>query len=227
MNYVSTKTINSRTAPGVRIVLRRMNDRRKEQLQELQEEPLAKLRTLMEEYAPLNREWLDAARLARAVHATERQEAVASGVAEKDAYERFPVGRVEMENDRVLRWGRLQDEIRKVEKRELEPIALRYVLLRIECLEIDGVTAGLDEQIESGDQALTDEIVLEVKRELGLLPQEAANLSSPSTSPAAVDGKTSSGTALTAETPEKTLTADAVNSTGLENASARTTPLTP
>ena len=80
----------------------------------------------------------------------------------------------------------------------MAPVAARFCLVRIEDLEItypgaDGgdvtESATLELIQEHGPDALYQEILHEIKRECGLLPEEAENLPSPSTSAAAVVGK--------------------------------------
>jgi len=213
--------------PGVVFVLRRMNERRREALEDQQAGAQAQLRPLFEEFTPLNRDYLEAMRKARAEGAAERRAAIAAGASETEALERFPMGSVDFPDDKLRRWAELSAAIRRIEKRELEPAAMRVVVVSIEGLEIDGQPAGIEELLEDGPDQLRGEIAREVKRELGLLAEEAENLSSPSTSAAAVDGAGSSGSAAAAGSSATISAGDAGNTTGPGSASAPSTGMTP
>jgi hypothetical protein len=91
----------------------------------------------------------------------------------------------------------------------MTPSAVRFVLVRIEGLEIDGETATLDSLLSDGPDELYQELAREVARELGLLDEEAANLDSPSISPAVEAGAKSIGPADPAGKPETITTAAA------------------
>lgn len=234
MNYVSTKQFDSKACPGVRFVIRRMNERRRQALEETEAATAAreKLRPLFEEWNPLNRDYLEAYRVARAVGAKERQEYVASapvatpGIYERleaEALERWPIGKLAFSDEQWRRWLELKHQIQEISRRELGPAYLRGVVARIENLEIDGQAAGVEELLADGPDELREEVLAEVKRELGLLPAEAENLSSPSTSAAAVDGGKSTGSAVPAGMSETITAAAAGSSTGPANASVPVT----
>lgn len=165
MIHNSTRTVDSKAFPGVRFVIRRMTKRRADQLDEKQAAFREKLRPLYEEFSPLD---------------TERVE----------AKENFPA-------EKLKRWAEIFGQISKIDSQEMSPIAARFCLVRIESLEItfpgeDGsdktAPATLDLVMEHGPDEVYQEILHEIKRECGLLPEEAENLNSPSTSAAAVDG---------------------------------------
>jgi hypothetical protein len=164
--HVSTRTLESKSLPGVRFVIRRMTKRRADALDEAQAPFRERLRPLYEEFTPLDKERVEA----------------------KDA---FPA-------DKLKRWSELLGEIARIDQNEMAPVAARFCLVRIEDLEItypgaDGgdvtESATLELIQEHGPDALYQEILHEIKRECGLLPEEAENLPSPSTSAAAVVGK--------------------------------------
>ncbi len=172
ISHNSTKTIESKVLPGVRFVIRKMTKRRADALGELQATFRERLRALYEEYMPLDKE-------------------------RTEAKENFPA-------EKLKRWAELLGQVTKIEQNEMSPVAMRFCLVRIEDLEItypgtDGgdVTgpATLDLIMEHGagpegnEDGLYQEILHEIHRECGLLPEEAENLDSPSTSAAAVDGK--------------------------------------
>jgi len=177
MTHISTRTVESQALPGVRFVLRRMTKRRADQLDERQAIFREKLRPLYEEFTPLDRE-------------------------RAEAKEDFP-------RDKLSRWSELLAQIARIDQNEMAPVAARTCLVRIEDLEItypdaDGndrtEPATLDLVLEHGPDELYREILHEIKRECGLLPEEAENLPYPSTSAAAVDG--SPGSAALAARPE-------------------------
>jgi hypothetical protein len=178
--HVSTRTIESKALPGVRFAIRRMTKRRADALDQQQAAFREKLRPLYEEFTPLD---------------TERVE----------AKEAFPP-------DKLKRWAELLGQISKIDQDEMAPVAARFCLVRIEDLEItypdpEGndrtEPATLDLLMEHGPDDLYREILHEIKRECGLLPEEAANLKSPSTSAVAVDGSPDS--AAPAGTPAATI----------------------
>ena len=175
--HVSTKSIASKAFPGVRFVIKRMTKRRADALDDAQTPFRERLRPLYEEFTPLDKERLE---LKGALPA-----------------------------ERLQRWAELLGQIAKIDQNEMAPVAARLCLVRVEDLEItypgpDGsdvtAPATLDLIQEHGPDDLYQEILHEIKRECGLLPEEVENLDSPSTSAAAVDGKPES--AEPAGTPE-------------------------
>ncbi len=166
ITHVSTKTIESAAFPGVRFVIRLMTKRRADALNEAQVPFRERLRPLYQEFTPLD---------------TERVE----------LKEAFPP-------EKLKQWSALLDQIAKIDQDEMAPVVGRLCLVRIEDLEItypgaDGcdvtAPAAFDLVREHGPDELYKEILHEIKRECGLLPEEAENLNLPSTSAAAVDGK--------------------------------------
>ena len=118
-----------------------------------------------------------------------------------EAKENFPA-------EKLKRWGELLTQINKIDADEMAPVAVRFVLVRIEDLKIEFTStngalltdnATLDLIMEHGPDELYQEILHEVKRECGLLPEERENLSLPCTSAAAEGGEPES--AESAETP--------------------------
>ena len=164
--HVSIKTIESKSFSGVRFVIKRMTKRRSDALDEAQAPFRERLKPLYEEFTPLDKERVE-------------------------MKEAFPA-------DKLQRWSELLAQIARIDSGEMAPVAARFCLVRIEDLEItypvtDGADvtepATLDLIMANGPDALYQEIVHEIKRECGLLPEEVENLNWPSTSAAAVDGK--------------------------------------
>jgi hypothetical protein len=180
MNYTSTIPIESKSSPGVRFTIRKMTKGRRDILEDQQAPFREKLRPLYEELGPLDKE---------------RAEAT-------EAKQDFPA-------DKLRRWSELLAQIGRIDHREMEPQAVRFVLVSIEGLDIDGEPAKLDAIMERGPDELYDEILAAVKRELGLLPAEASNLPLPSTSAAVVDGSPTPGSAAPAEKQDTTTSAAA------------------
>ena len=211
-------TIESQALPGVRFVLRRMSRRRVEALNEILAPHQNKVRELFQEFAPLDKERREAIEASEQRTREEREKLQKEGLSEAAAREKFPAAPVEMADEKVTRWSELCAAIDREENREVAPAMVRFVLVRIEHLEItypsaegDDITAPatLDLIIEHGagpdgkPDALFDEIFRAVQKECGLLKDESENLNSPSTSAAQVDGK--QGNAEPVEKPEMTL----------------------
>jgi hypothetical protein len=218
MEYSSSKTVASKKLPGVVFVLKRMNGRRRDEVEDLQAAAAAKLKPLFAEFAPLDREYREAVKKSRAVGAAERKAAIAAGATEREALVEHPHGPVEFADEKFAKWAELKAAIARIERRELEPVALRYVVEQIEGLTIDGQPADVELLAEKGPDDLRGELVLEVQREMGLLPAEAENLSSPSTSAGVVDGGATTGSVGAAGTPATITGAAAGSSTGPGNA---------
>lgn len=216
MNHVSVKTIESQKYPGVRFVLKRMNRRRVDALDELQAPIRERLKPLYEEYGPLDKEFTTAKDAALALVKPRRDKLIDGGMNPKYAAAQVPIGKIDFAEEKFMRRIELRAQIDKIDVNELAPSAVRYCLVRIEGLDItypdaEGIDviapASLDLIMQHGPDELYAEILHEVIRECGLLPDEVENLESPSTSAAAVDG--SSANAGLVETPE-TITASAV-----------------
>jgi hypothetical protein len=198
VHHISSKTIESKSFPGVRFVLKKMTKRRAETLEDQLSHFRERLRPLYEEFTPLDTERRDAISAAIALVQPERDQAISNGSTEEEAALKVPVGKVEFPEDKLKRWVELWAQINKINDNEMEPVSARFCLLRIEDLDItypgpDGQDATspatLDLIMEHGPDELYQEIMLAVKRECGLLPEEAENLGSASTSAAAVDTK--------------------------------------
>lgn len=213
MNHVSTKTVESTAFPGVRFVLKRMTKRRADALDELQAGIRDRLSPLNEEFLPLNEEFLTASRAALALVQPDRDKLIAGGMSAKDAAKQCPLGKIEFAEDRFRRWMDLEAQINKIDQYEATPIAARFCLVRIEELDItypnetgEDVTAPatLDLVMQHGPDELYAEILHEIKRECGLLPEEVQELKSPSTLVAVDTGKSPTGNATVAGNSETT-----------------------
>lgn len=174
ISHISTRTIESKAVPGVRFVIRKMTKRRADALNELQSTSRDQLRVIYEEFTPLDKE-------------------------RASAGDSFPA-------EKLKRWEELLKQITRIDENEMSPVAMRFCLVRIENLDItypspppqapeDGPggvditeAATLELVTAHGPDELYYEMLHAIKRECGLLPEEAENLSSPSTSAAAVDG---------------------------------------
>jgi hypothetical protein len=209
MTHVSTKTIGSKAFSGVRFVIRKMNKRRADALEELQAGSREKLKPIYEEFTPIDTERSDAVEAANAVVKPERDRLIAAGATKIEAAVSVPLGKIGFPDDKLKRWVELLGQISKIEENELAPVAARFCLVRIEDLEItypdaegndQTSPATLDLMLANGPDELYREILTAIKRECGLLPDEVDNLNSPSTSAVAVDGKPES--AASVETPE-------------------------
>lgn len=230
MNYVSTKTVESKTHEGVRFVLRRMTERRRQALHEMQADAAGRMKPLMVEFLPLDREYGEALKASREAGAAARKTAVEGGATEEEALDQIPNPPLDFADEKFRRWAELRAAIRKIEREEMEPAAIRFVVRVVEGYELDGAAvsdgAGLVETDGVADELLL-EVSVAVQRELGLLPAEIENLSSRSTSAAAAGGAGTSGAADPAGTTATTTAGAAGSSTGPESASVPSTGSTP
>ncbi len=211
MVYNSVKVIESKACEGVKFVIKRMVKRRMFALDEALAPGREKIRALNEEFQPLDKERKLLLEAADALVKPERDKLVAAGATPEEAERQVPRGKIDFPDDKLQRWVELLNRIRAIDSQELGPAMMRFCLVRIENLEItypdsngQEVTcaATLDLLIEHGPDELYDEIFAAISSECGLLPAEVENLSSPSTSAAAVDGKPAS--AESAAKPETT-----------------------
>jgi hypothetical protein len=178
MKLSSTKRIESQEIPGVAFTVKRISAKRRDDLDELTA-PVAEKMEGREEYADLSRE----------------------RVAAKEAGEVFPT-------EKELRWLTLNMQAGRLYSREALPAIVRYCLVSIEGLDIDGKPATADALSECSEEAdrLYSEIVREIEKERGLTAPETKNSDSLSTSAAPEGGKTDP--AVSVESAE-TITASA------------------
>lgn len=177
MNYLSTKTIQSQAeeCSGVSFTIKRISVHRSHAVEDIKEPFNAKLRPLREEFQPLHE-------------------------ARKQALE----SKSELPAEKLSRWAELLNQMTRIDREEMTPAVLRYCLVKIEGLDIDGQPATLDLIRENGPDALYNEIATAVARELGLLPEEVDELKLPSTSAAVVDGNPTTISAAPAGKQETT-----------------------
>jgi len=224
MNHISTKTIESKVCQGASFTIKKMTVRRKQALDDKQAPFGERLRPLREELAPLNREYSQAWEAAKAAIKPERDKLAAEGITKEEAEKRAPVGKVDFPDERFQRWSELTEKIRRIDRDEMTPAAVRFCLVKIEGLEIDGIPATLESLLENGPDEFYDELAQAVARELGLLPEEATNLGSLSTSAAAVDGNPTASSAAPVETPATITSGDAASFTVPASAIVPTIP---
>lgn len=87
---------------------------------------------------------------------------------------------------------------------DYNPTLVRWGLVEIQGLQINGQAAGVEELLSSGPQHLVYEIVQAIEQAMGLSGEELKNSSLPSISSAVEDGKTSDTTAPDVETQDST-----------------------
>ncbi len=85
--------------------------------------------------------------------------------------------------------------IKNLEQMEFEPALIRWALVSIEGLVIDGAPATAETLVESGPEDVVSEIVAEIRKLIGLSPEERKNSELPTTSGALADGQTSNSSA--------------------------------
>lgn len=243
MNYSSTHTIASTVCPGVSFTLKKATRARRQAVDDLRAPFYDRLKPLQDELEPLDAAYRAAYTAARLVGKDEREALIADGAMAKEALEKFPYGPIDLPDDQFRRWADLSAQISKLDHQEITPLVLLYMVTKIEGIEFEelpmipipgreenpptraGILLGIIR--EGGPDELYDEIVKAVRRGLGLDGEEKENLSSPSTSATAVDGKVIPGDVAPAETRETTSSGDAASSTDPANASVPSTPNQP
>ncbi len=95
-------------------------------------------------------------------------------------------------------------EMLQVVARDYNPILLRWGVIEIQGLLIQGQPAGIEELLSSGPIDLVYEIKDQIERVMGLRGDELKNSSLPSISSAPADGKTSDTTVSAAASPDCT-----------------------
>lgn len=81
--------------------------------------------------------------------------------------------------------------IKNLEQMEFEPALIKWALISISGLVIDGAEATKETLIESGPEEIVAEIITEIRKVMGLSPEERKNSELPTTSGALADGQTS------------------------------------
>jgi hypothetical protein len=193
MRIESFHRVLSKISPDVVYILKKMNVRRRDRLEEIRAPFQEKMRPLREEFAPLHKQYADAWKAAKSVNKIEREQAIKEGMPEAEALEKFPYGAIDFADEKFQRWAELKDRIDKIDRMEQTPAAVAFVLVRIEGLELvndegEIVPSTLDNLREYGSDELYLELANEVAKELGLLEEERKNSGSPFIS-AAVDGE--------------------------------------
>lgn len=237
MNYSSAHRIASKTCPGVAFVLKRTKTsvRRRQAIEDIKAPFLDRMRPLREALEPLDAEYRVAIEAAELVGKADRDELIAKGATVKEARQQVPRGTIEFADEKFREWSRLSQEIGRIDRDEMTPAVVCAMLSRIEGLEVEDparpgedppvtIPGTIDLVFEHGPDELYEEIAVEVARELGLIAEEKSNLSSPFTSPAAVEGTGTLGSADLAGMPATTSSADAPSSTALASAIAPSMP---
>lgn len=206
MKYESTKRVQSKLPEfvGVAFVLRKMNVFRRDELEEIKVPFIEKARPLREELEPLIEAYQKAIDAAKALVHPDRDKLIADGMPKEEAEKKIPLGKIDFPE--FKRWLELTNQLNKIDRAEQTPAMIRYVLVRIEGLEIDGEEATFDTLLKAGTDELYAELANEVARELGLLPEEVENLKSPSTLVAVEGGDKTTGSADPAEIAATTST---------------------
>lgn len=178
MNYVSTITKNSVTAPGVRFTIREISEGQR--------------RRLRRELAPAF------ARLADVE--TEREEFY-DRISQRLGKPAAEILTSELTARERREFATLNERIDEINDVEVNPAYFKEAFLGVKGLSIEGKSADdmdADAFIECGPPALVREITAAITRGAELDDAEKANLSSPSTSSAQVEGATSATNAAIA-----------------------------
>jgi hypothetical protein len=195
MEYSSTISIPSKVYEGVTFTILRMQWARRRELRRIQAPARERMQSLQKEMAPLSKAYSEAMAAAKAAVKPERDRRIAEGATPEEATAAVPLGTVAFDGTQLDRLMELSAAIDDIDRAELTREAVKFVLVGIEGLAIDGEPATVDLLQERGPDKLYAEIAEAVARELGLLPEEQENLGSPSTSAGVVDGSATPGTA--------------------------------
>ncbi len=198
--YVSTERVASKTHEGVTLVMKRMSVARRTELERLQASARLRMRGLQRQLAPLSREFSEAAATAKKAG-----------------------GALVFPDDKSTRLIELSDEIERIDREEMAPVAVSYFVEGIEGLTIDGEAATTDKLIALGPYDLYLEALERVTADMSLSPAEAQNLGSLSTSSAAEPESATRGTAIAVEQPDTTSSGAAPSSTVQASANATVT----
>ena len=100
--------------------------------------------------------------------------------------------------ENVAQASMLFDQVKEVVDDQITPEWVRWGLVSIHGLRIDGEAATVESMIAKGPRSLYNEIVLAIKAEAGITEEERGESEPPSTSAAPVDGGNSTSSAVDA-----------------------------
>ncbi len=186
VDFKSHRSVKSATMPGVTFVFRVMTEGVRTRLNMALADDLAKLRIVRAKLDSLD---------------VPRQDD--GGIDESAALS--PETKAEVLN--------IIDEIDCIRRTAIDPAYFRECFSHTSGLTIDDRTPlDADDLLENGPEALYREIVSYIRADMELTLEERANLESPTTSAAPVDGRTSSTTAAVASPADSTSHATADDS---------------
>ncbi|GAC1496116.1 MAG: hypothetical protein NVS1B6_00940 [Steroidobacteraceae bacterium] len=196
MNYLSTETFESKLPAftGVRYELRRWSTARRAQYNRAMAEALSRLREANDEYEQLQAQQAEATARAKIEpcqckhppapdpsHDAETGRCLTSGcVCRKPD---TPITDTNRMTDLLVTMLRIKFE-------DLQPTAIRWGLVQITGLDIDGQPATPESLLADGPDDLATEIADALDLLLRLSPEQQKNSESPTTSGAPVDGAT-------------------------------------
>lgn len=189
MNYQSTVTVNSKTFPGVRFTLRKWSVNRRREYNMAIAGMLARLRDIQDEQELLVEELraaINRSKIAPCLcsHSPEGHSKETGQCTVRDCDCRRP----DFPRDKQRRSETLLMDTLRIRVEEMQPAVLRWGLVSVDGLEIDGAAATVESLIESGPDDLVREIADELDELLGLRGESAKNSESPTTSGAPADG---------------------------------------
>lgn len=191
MDFTSSQTFISSVDPSVAFTLQKMTRGRRIKFN-LQMAPLLeKERTLGTEASDVDAQTdpyrAEAKKAACTCHHTPEEHDVESGACTaKDCRCKWPAIPPELQAKTVD----IIQRIKNLEQMEFEPALIRWALTSITGLEIDGAPATAETLIESGPEEIVSEIVSEIRKLMGLSPEERKNSELPTTSGALAAGQT-------------------------------------
>ena len=183
--YTSTRTVESKSCPGVTFKIKRFSEGLRMELSE----------TLAETQGEM---YLADAQL-------EHARSEAGFIPEMTMAERVDHARVAVAPAELREINELFDKQKCLKKGTIDPVYFKAGLISVDGLIVDDITVSDPQAIRlHGPDPLYQEILDEIYKEVELAGHERENLESPSTSGAETDGKIHGITAPSAKSPEPT-----------------------
>ena len=214
MDYKSTIEFESKVAPGVIFILRRMSHTRRIMLNLKAAATFTKINELSTALEPIKEEIERAEAAARLEPCTcshEDHDSETKRCTVKGCECRLP--RPSEEIGGYTAFAKAQADVFQELINSLYPAYIRWGLAEVQGLNIDGKPATAESILDAGDERLVAELGSEIQRLIRLGPDETLGFKQPTTSGAAVEGQTSTD-------PSTALPANGASGTSAATASA-------
>lgn len=208
MDFPTTRTIQSATTPGVSFTINRMVEARRTELRlqlvDIQDKVRERLRRVRRSNARI-RSLLDAwkdehaeefGKLVAVVREQRSGDKPTPSLLSDEQLAEIRISTLDLEDSRE-ELNVEYEKIRLIEESEIFPLWVKWGLVSVEGLLIDGQPVTAD-SISYGPSELYNEIVRAIESEIGLTQAELKNSASPSTSDGAEGGITTDSTAISA-----------------------------